>query len=94
MPVNTGAEVRRNAQFCSHPVTADLPGQHLAASLDRPVPSPILRQNKPIGRTLFKVFGYHGKETARDQLVLRLDNIELEVQAYQIALMAVSLEAQ
>ena len=75
-------------------VAADLIGKKLAESLDGRIPWPILRQHEPVVNAILKIGRDDGKEASGSQTARSLDNIEFEIQAHQVALVAVSLEPQ
>ncbi len=75
-------------------VAADLIGKKLAESLDGRVPWPVIRQDEPVVSTILKIGRDDGKEASGSQSARSLDNIPFEIQARQVALVAVSLEPQ
>jgi hypothetical protein len=76
------------------PVTPDLVGQEQAEGVDDIVQWPVLRQDEPVAGAIVKIGRYDGKKAPGSKATRRLDNIEFEIQAHQIALVAVSLQAQ
>jgi hypothetical protein len=76
------------------PVTPDLVGQEHAEGVDGIVQWPVLRQDEPVAGTIVKIGRYDGKKAPGSKATRRLDNVEFEIHAHQIALVAVSLQAQ
>ena len=78
----------------SHAVTSDLVGQKQTEGVDGIAQWPIMRQDEPVASTIIKISRYDGKKAPGSKAARRLDNIKFEIQAHQIALVAVSLQPQ
>ena len=75
-------------------VASDLIGQKQTEGVDSIVQWPVLRQDEPVASTIVKIGCYNGEKASRSKTARRLDNIKFEIQAHQIALVAVTLQAQ
>ena len=75
-------------------VAADLIGKKLAESFDSRVPWPVLRQDEPVVSAILKIGRNDGKKASGSQAARSLDNVKFEIQARQVALVAVSLKPQ
>ena len=77
-----------------HPVTPDLVGQKQAEGVDGIIQWPVLRQDEPVASTIIKIGRHHREEAPGSKAARRLDHIEFEIQAHQVALVAVALQPQ
>jgi hypothetical protein len=77
-----------------HTVTPDLVSQKQPECVDGIVQWPVLRQDEPVAGTIIKIGRHDRKKAPGSKAARRLDNIKFEIQAHQIALVAVSLQPQ